>query len=467
MKRKTLTIIVFSIILSHLSYAQNQEFIIQGNLNDGGATSFIEVFKINKVIIDAPITVKVDGDNPEYLKKQAVIDSLNVLHTELAAKVRVSDQDNKSLQSAISLMNSYLRSSSPETSKFNILENAQKELDKTNYKIDFYRSRKEFYAACDGRLIDAASGKNSYKIEKYLQKTMNEINDLIRIGNSNKSRFNALTTELSKLERELINVPRTAKINQNKGFVKREISLVDTINTFQNISGRFTKKEGPVDMHGQSRYAIMLKDYKHFVKNELILKDSVEIHTKATRDLFKGVGGNTSYLIENVETKALYYTTGDIFNKVAITSDMALIYNNIAALNITMTEKENKTILNYKGFSCVLTPDLYERLSKKDATVIEEMHKSIEKRRALMEKATISADKLRKHISAYKSRTITTEGLNEWKKETKLCNDILAQMRSLPFANTYYYSQQFDREETTLSIAIMEYVSYSEEKLGL
>lgn len=467
MKRNVLTIIVFNFILFTWGYGQNQEFIIYGNLKDGNTTSFVEVYKINKKTVDAPIFELIDGDNPKYLEKQAEIDSLNVIHSELAAIVRVSEQENKHLQSAISFMNSYLKSNKSETSKYNILEDAQKELDKTNYKIDFYRGKKEFYTACGGRQIDAMSGKNSSKIEKYLQKTINEINGLIKSGNPNKSKFTALTTQLAKLERELYDIPKTAKINQPKGFIKREIFLVDTINICEKIAGSFIKKEGPVDMHGQSRYAIMLKDYKHFMKNELILKDSVEIFTKATRDLFKGVGGNTSYLIENVKTKELFYTTGDILNKMAINSQMAEIYDNIDALKITKTEKENKTILTYNNYSCVLTPDLFDRLLKKDVSVIEEMHKSVQKRRTLMEKATISADKLRKHINAYKARTITTEGLNEWKNETKLCNDILTQMRSLPFANTYYYSEQFDREETTLSIAIMEYVSYSEEKLGL
>jgi len=448
-------------------FTQNEQFQIIENLKDKNTISLIEVYKINKIVVDASKFELVEAENPLYTKKQAEIDSLKQFNSELTQKVSISEQENTYLQNAVAKMNSYLNNGNPETSKYGILEDTQKELDKTSHKIDFYRSKKDFYAACDGRLMDAMNGKNYYKIEKYIQKTISEVNELIKAGNSIKNKLNYNAVLIAKLEKELITLPKTAKINKATNTVKREILLVDTVNINENISGRFIKKDGPVDENGQSRYAIMLKNYQHFVKNELILKDSVEVFTKATRDLFKGVGGNTSYLIENVKTNELYYTTGDILNNIAINSQLAEIYENIDALKIQKTVKDDKIILTYNGYTCVLTPDLYDRLSKKDASVIEAMHKSVAKRKILMENATKSADLLRKYISAYKARTITTEGLNEWKKETKNCDQILSQMQSLPFANTYYYSEQFDREETKLHIAIMDYVSYSKEKLGL
>jgi hypothetical protein len=467
MKRKPVFVLLFSILLINSGYSQNEQFKIVKSQNDNSLYSSIVVNKINKTVIDAPLNKLVDIDNPLYLKIRASLDSLTSLQSDLISKAKMSDVENVYLEKAVSYMNSYLRNKGPETSKYGILESAQKEIDNTSHKVDFYRGKKEFYDACGGRLMDAMNGKNNFKIEKYLQKSMNQINDIIKTGRASKGLLNSVSSQISKLEKEIIAIPTKIKENKIIGTLKREVLLVDNVNVSKNIQGTFIKKEYPLDMHGQSQYVIMLNNFMHFVESELIHRDSIEMYTKTTRGIFKGVSENSGYIIENVDTKELYYTTGDVLNKMAILSKIAEIYENIDVLNIKKSIKENKTILTYNEYSCVLTSDLYDRLLQKDASVIEEMHKSVVKRRALMEKATISADKLRKHINAYKAKTISAEGINEWKQETKICNNILTQIRSLPFADSNYYSEQFDRDEITIHIAIMEYVSYSEVKLGL
>lgn len=251
------------------------------------------------------------------------------------------------------------------------------------------------------------------------------------------------------------------------GIAKRTILKVDSINIGKEINGRYIKEIGPRDDYGQSCYYIMKEDFRQFVKNELILKDSLGKYTNNVRGLAMYVGSDSKYLIKNVETGKLYYTTGDILNNWGRDYVVVELYSRIDKLNIKRRSIDDKIFLYLNGFQCVLTMDIAPALFKNDATCIKTMNESVNKYKECNKKNQDLAIKLSNHIKLYKSHLLKDDGLAAWKKDTKECDAILIKMRNLPYANSADYNQQLEEDLIKAHTAIIDLVLYSKGKLGI
>lgn len=471
MKKKILIITVLFSLLSLTNFAQQEPLQIVDSLKQKKSNSLwehdIEVYQINLVKVQAPKFEMTEVVNPEYVIKKNLIDSIENDNTQLQEKVETFKKDEENLRQAYAYMDGYIRSAEPETSKYGYLSTAQEKIDKTNYKIDFYRSKKQFYEACGGRLSDATNRKNYYKIEKYIYSNMESINKILNDNNSLENKIQYNTKVINKTNDDLKNIQEKIKKNIQSSFFEREILLVDTVNIAQQIQGSYIMEKGPVDIYGQSCYSIMLKDFHHFLKNELVIKDSIKQHTNDIRGLMKHVGGNNEYLIKNVDTNELYFTKGDILKRWCLNPALVALLKTLDELNIKTYSIENKTLVSYQGNQCVLTPDIFERLMKKDVSVISEMQSSVNKYLKYNSQASLIAEKLMKHINSYQSLLLTYDRLDDWKKDTKECEAILTNMRNLPFAKSIHFNNQLEEDDIKLHTVVIDYVLYSKQHLGL
>ena len=243
------------------------------------------------------------------------------------------------------------------------------------------------------------------------------------------------------------------------GITKRTVFKVDTVSIGKEINGRYIKMDG---------YAILSSDYKHFFAKELILRDTLYSYLPAiaARRIAK-ICDQYNYIIKNVETGKLYYTTGDILSKWGKDYVIVELYSRIDKLNVKRKIIDDKIFVYFNGFQCVLNMDVAPALFDGDPSCIKTMNESVNKYKEYNKTASDLAVKLSNHIKSYKARLLKEDGMAAWKKDTKECDAILTKMRNLPYANSEIYNQQLEEDEIETHIAIMDFVSYSKSKLGI
>jgi len=243
------------------------------------------------------------------------------------------------------------------------------------------------------------------------------------------------------------------------GITKRTIFKVDTVSIGKEINGRYIKMDG---------YAILSNDYKQFFANELILKDTLYNYLPAiaARRIAK-ICDQYNYIIKNVETGKLYYTTGDILSKWGKDYVIVELYSRIDKLNIKRQVIDDKIFVFLNGFQCVLTMDVAPALFNGDPSCIKAMNESVNKYKEYNKIASNLAVKLSNHIKSYKAHLLKDDGIAAWKKDTKECDAILTKMRNLPYANSEIYNQQLEEDEIEAHTAIIDFVLYSKNKLGI
>ena len=465
MNNSTFVIIAIACSISLTSLAQTEEFQIVDSLKNKVSNSLfdsaeIEVYPINKKTISCKKFEEVEVENPNFKVQNEKIESLIQDSLELERNHLAFTSNYDEYVKAKSSMQKFIDDTQlPIVMKLSHLKEAQKHLDNANSKIDFYRDKKTFYEVC--------GGKTDFKISQFILESQSAIDKILREGSQYDSKKEILSVQIAKERAILKTAARTEKVIKETGFENRLVLMVDSISIGKKIEGRFIKEDGALDTYGQSKYAIMQKDYREFVKNELVNKDSVRKYTIDTRRLLKHVGGNSEYLIKNVETDQLYYTTGDILRRWCMNPELTNLYAITDKLKIDRVVIGDKMYVKYNGNQCVLTPDVSERLLKKDLPVIKEMQMSVEKYVALNKSATNLALKLLNHIKSYKAHLLTYNRLDEWKEDTKNCEAVLLKMHSLPFASSMYFNRQLQDKEIEAHTVTIDYVNYSKEKLGL
>jgi hypothetical protein len=267
--------------------------------------------------------------------------------------------------------------------------------------------------------------------------------------------------------RELSKLKKTVMVLTETGIIKRKILNVDSKNIGKDISGRYIKVIGQKDEYGSPKYYLMEKDFYEFSKNEIVMKDSLEKYTSNMLAFAKLVDDENNYLIKNVESGKLYYTTGNILKNWGMDYYHFELFSRIDKLNIKRKTVENDIILSLNGSQCVLTADIGAALYNGDASCIKTMSNSVNKYIEYLKIASDISIKMTKYINQYQSWLLKDEGLLNWKKETKECDAILLKMRNLPYANSEYYNYQLNNDAVRIHSAILDVVRYSKVKLGI
>ncbi len=451
---KTIAILVFTCLLSITAFAQGDVFQIVDSLKYKIANSLfnggeIEVFPIETVNANCKKYEVVEVKDSIYEAKLQLINSLSADKIELTNQLKTFNEDVQELVNAKDYLDQF--NSDPEPSlmfKWQYLKKAQESLDKTSHKIDLYRSKDEVFSK--------SGGKTPYKVENYVLKQQGQINDILYQGSYLKSKTENLSKKIDDVKNELMHINKTKKVNMSTGMMIRSIQKIDEIGIGKEIKGRFVKEEG---------YAVMTRDYKHFLANELILRDTLLNYVSEIEVNRLVVTGG--YVIKNIESGKMYYTTGDILRRWCMNSYLADLFTSLDNLKIKRQIIDDKILLSYNGFQCVLTSDISDALIGNDPTCIKMMNSSVNKYNGYNKLASDLVVKLSNHIKLYKSRLMKNDGIEQWKRDTKECDAILAKMRNLPYADSRDYYEQLDEKQVGLHTVILDYVAYSKNKLGL
>lgn len=457
MRIKTIVILAFTCLLGSTTFAQNDEFQIVDSLKNKISNSLfdsgeIEVFPIETVNANCKKYEIVEVKDSIYEANLQVISSLSADKIELTNKLETFNKDVQELVNAKDYLDQFNRDPEPSLMfKWQYLKKAQESLDKTSHKIDLYRSKDEVFSK--------SGGKTPFKVGNYVQKSQGQINDILYKGSYLKSKAENLSKKIDDGKNELIHIDKTKKVNMQTGVIIRSILKVDSLSIGKEIKGRFIKEEG---------YAIMSKDYQHFLANELILKDTLLNYVSILEARRMAVMCDQyNYVIKNIESGKMYYTTGDILRRWCMNSRLVDLFTSIDNLKIKRQTIDDKILLSYNGFQCMLTADIADALIGNDPTCIKTMHSSVNKYNEYNKLASGLAVKLSNHIKLYKSRLIKNDGIEQWKKDTKECDAILIKMLSLPYADSRNYYEQLDVKQVGLHTVILDYVAYSKNKLGL
>lgn len=449
--------IAFACLSITTTFAQSDEFQIVDSLKNKISNSLfdsgeIEIFPIETINANCKKYEVVEVKDSVYEVKLQQINLFNTDKLQLANKLNTFKEDYPELINAKSYLDEFINDPNPSLMfKWQYLKKAQASLDNTSHKIDLYRNKEEVFSK--------SGGKSSFNVDNYVTKQRGQITGILNEGSFFSSSIENLTKKINNGINDLSRINKTKKVNMPTGLMTRKIQKVDSANIGNEITGHFVKQEG---------YAVMKKDYRHFLANELILIDTLYSCVKEIEaNRMAEICGQNNYVIKDIATGKLYYTTGDILRRWCMNSTLVDLFSSIDKLNIKRQTVDDKILLSYNGFQCVLTADIYDALIGDDPTCIKTMHSSVNKYNEYNKLASDLALKLSNHIKLYKSRLIKTDGIESWKKDTKACDAILTKMRNLPYADSYDYNEQLDLKQVEMHVAILDYVTYSKNKLGL
>lgn len=456
MRIETIAILAFTCLLSSTTFAQNNEFQIVDSLKNKISNSLfdngeIEVFPIETVSANCKKYEIVEVKDSIYEAKLQLINSLSADKIELTNKLKTFNEDVQELVNVKDYLDQFNRDPEPSLMfKWQYLKKAQESLDKTSHKIDLYRSKDEVFSK--------SGGKTPFKVGNYVMKQQGQINDILYEGSYLKSKAENLSKKIDDGKNELMRINKTKKVNMPTGEMVRTILKVGNTNIGKEIQGRFIKEDG---------YAIMQKDFRHFLTNELIVSDTLDNYREIKAFRMAKICGETNYVIKNIESGKMYYTTGDILRRWCMDSRLVDLFTSIDNLKIKRQTIDDKILLSYDGVQCMLTADIADALIGNDPTCIKTMNSSVNKYNEYNKLATDLAVKISNHIKLYKSRLIKNDGIEQWKKDTKECDAILIKMLSLPYAESRNYYEQLDVKQVGLHTMTLDYVAYSKNKLGL
>ena len=457
MKIKTIAILAFICLLNTTVFAQNDVFQIVDSLKSKTSNSpfyigEIEVFPIETVSANCKKYEFVEVKDSIYEEKLQMINSFTADKKELTNELKTFVEDVQELVNAKAYLQEFIEDPEPSLMfKWQYLKKAQESLDKTSHKIDLYRSKED--------VLRKSGGRSLFLMGNYVGKQQGEIHDILYKGSFLESKIENLKKKIDVDTKELMHIKKTKKVNMPTGMIIRSILKVDSTSIGKKIKGRFVKEEG---------YAIMAKDYQHFLANELILRDTLYSYVNELDARRMAVMCNQqNYIIKNIETGKRYYTTGDILKRWCLNSYLVDLYAAIDNLKIKRQMIDDKIILSYNGSQCVLTSDISDALIGNDPTCIKTMHSSVSKYIEYNKLASELALELSNYIKLYKSRLIQANEVEAWKKNTKECEILLNKMLSLPYADSRNYYEQLDVKQVGLHTMILDYVAYSKNKLGL
>jgi len=442
--RKLLFMFIVGLITTNL-IAQNKEYILQGNKDNISCYAF-------KVISEQISTIKYvykETDNPEYLEKKAKQDSIESLIENLnnmllgsETKQFLSNAQNH-LELAIKQSNQQLSTNSitsfgsdlaKSTGKWKDIISAKENLDKTEFEFE-QNTKGKYKIAIEQANINL----------KKIHQIQNKDDSLKRLITLNQIELKSLNNKYIK-ETKLDYVPT---IN-----ITRDIFVIEPDSVFLQADGNVLT---PWDSIG---YDVLLNDFLHFKKGELIPKDTIQsylIHRDVIQypeyiqiDKYDYLyNSKEKYLFYDKSTKQLYYTNNNLLGNCALEKDLYDLSIFLRELGGNIHYDNDQLTVEYKGNKCLLTPIVKKELANKNISIIQEMSNSVKQHALYKNQASELADEMAKYLSAYRSRLLTAEQREKWKIATLKCDKILKKMSDLPFANEREYYDQTSEENKT------------------
>lgn len=442
--RKLLFIFIVGILTNNL-IAQNKEYILLDNQDNTSCYAF----KVKSEQISTIKYLYKETDNPEYLEKKAKQDSIESVienqndmllnsvtkqflskaqnHLELAIK-----QSNKQLSTKS--ISSFASDLAKSTGKWKDIKIAKENLDKTEF---------EFEQNTKGKYKIAIKQAN-VNLERIYQ-IQNKDNSLKRLITVNRIELKSLKTKYIK-ETKLDYVPTIT--------ITRDILIVEPDSVFLHANNNILIPWDSIS------YDILLNDFLHFKKGELIPKDTIQRY-RMYRDVNQYpkyvridkydylYNSKEKYLFYNKSTNQLYYTNSNILGNCALEKDLYDLSMFLRESGGNIYYDNDQLIVEHKGNKCLLTPIVKKELVKKNISIIQKMSSSVKLHVLYKNQASELADEMAKYLSAYRSGLLTVGQREKWKVATLKCDKLIKKMSGLPFANEREYYDQTSEENKT------------------
>ena len=402
-------LLLFTLLTSLTIFSQETEYIIVEELKNKTNSN---VYEIKEITIKTQKYENREVDNPKYLRFETKIDSLNK-EIETLKGVKFSGSQRQHLVNAkhylkkgIEFKNSGASSFLGE--KWADIKYAKKELDKSDLEFQQTTKKKYLLAIEEAKKnilkIENLLGRNPKKL-KMIDKLNNEISELKRIINSP---FRPIKKKIIK------DVP--------VGEIERNILIVDTVNVYSKITGKFINING-------SQYYIMKQDFKEFVKNELVLSNIISDKVEDDIGSLKNLNRLTSdrvFIIKNTESGKLYFTNKYILNEIGLNENEYKLSEILKSNNIKIVEethphwKNRKTTYVIKSNNkCVYTEYIKQEILVGNTNIIQQTQLDVKQYNLFYERALKVLETVNKHRQSYNSGTMTKSRLAKWKSDLK------------------------------------------------
>jgi hypothetical protein len=151
--------------------------------------------------------------------------------------------------------------------------------------------------------------KNIDSLNNEINKLNNksELKNILGLRNDNQSRITKLQQEKDNLQSKMQDpfhpVEKKVRKDVQVGEIERIVSMISTMNSFTEIQGKFII----LDLNAK----FMTKDFKSFVKNEIISTDT--LNENKLNDLTE-----SGCLIKNIENNKIYFMDRYVLDKISI-----------------------------------------------------------------------------------------------------------------------------------------------------
>jgi hypothetical protein len=454
-------LLLFTLLTSLIIFSQETEYIIVEELKNKTDSN---VYKIKEITIKTQKYENREVDNPKYLRFETKIDSLNK-EIETLKGVKLSGSQRQHLVNAkhylkkgVEFKNSGASSFLGE--KWTDIKYAKKELDKSDLEFQQTTTKKYLLAIEEAKKnilkIDNLLGRSSKKL-KMIDKLNNEISELKRIINSP---FRPIKKKIIK------DVPI--------GEIERNILIVDTVNIYSKITGKFINING-------SQYYLMKQDFKEFVKNELVLSNIISDKVEDDIGSLKNLNRLTSdkvFIIKNTENRKLYFTNEYILNKIGLNENEyklseILKSNNIKIVKETHPHWKNRkiTYVIKSNSKCVYTEYIKQELLNGNTNIIQQTVSEVKQYNIYYKQSLKALETVTKDRQSYKYGTMKASRLTKWKSDINKLISIDKKMddihygkyrndRTSDLAYQYHrsFSKQLAREQVQISSTISDMI---------
>ncbi|MCG8203235.1 hypothetical protein G1L01_11455 [Tenacibaculum finnmarkense] len=493
MKKQNYYLLLFILLTSLTVFSQETEYVIVKELKNKVTAN---IFEVKKTVIKTQKYENREIDNPKYLRFERKIDSLNK-EIEILKGVKYSDNQRQHLVNAKNYLEKAIHKKKKEINLDNVIDGlfsggskwknlklAKKELNNTN--ISFTQPTKGKYSVALKK-----AKQNVLKIDDLLGNSVEKQNLIQSLNSQKRNLLNKISSNgrIGYLSKDRIQ----KKIRKDIpiGEIEREVLLLDTINVFSKITGKFVAVNNEYGVKIESYYQlgkgyrIMKNDFKHFMKNELVPLDTIKKYIpfyRNQKELTIRILNHShryqdkkKYLIKSVGNEKLYFTNDNALSKIALKeSDYKILKdNNIKIIEETHEHwKNRKTIYAVKnGQKCVYTEYIKHELLNGNTNIIQQTVSAVKHYNIYSKQALKALDIVNKHRQSYNSRTMTASRLSKWKTDLNKLISIDKKMDDIHYGKyknsktsdlAYQYhrgfSKQLTREETEVSIAISDMI---------
>lgn len=464
--------LIITLIISLNCFAQNQEFSLEKEksieLRKSFGISYPDVYKVSLTKIDLIEFDTIITKTQEYKKKL--------------------EEDKKNKEDSLA----NIKRHSNSLKDYDRIKEIEKNIDMYLNKRGSFNKRKEYLINAQ-ILSDSLTTNPLFRgiPRSYIKPgggvvySKNVIYADREINSEQKKDFADYKTYKGILEKQLKIIARNAK-NHKKPELKESIKtrMIGSSNYFEKPIVKYNYEFVPKDTLRVEGYKISNQNESFSeLEGDFVIKyfenDLVGNIDKGVLFLNNNLPGidivnnelekiRNGYLFQNKNTKEIFFSSDrSVINEYSISGDIKMAYNKLKENGYKTSQNgvENYIVLSNKKIK--INKAIIENVNNENIKYIDKIASSVDKFNALANKAEPLFRDLMKKINSYRSGTLTTSKLNEWKSECKNGQKIINEFKEIYEVDKYYFVDFVDSEKLKSKTNLINSVLVSERLIGM